>query len=280
MSTPEVLLTGLGIGESPRWHEGRLWFANWIAREVVATDLNGNSEVVARVPTSMGWSIDWLPDGRLLVTGDELLRREADGRLVTHAGQGGNEIVVDARGNIYVNGADFDFAGGEAPKPGYIKLITPEREVHEVTGDIEFPNGMAVTPDNSTLIIAESFAGRLTAFDIAADGSLANRRIFADGLAPDGICLDADGAVWTSDGTNTCVRVRDGGEVLQRIELGTDESPFACMLGGPDGRTLFIMVAEWRGSDSVTDNLQRLTTGPRTGKVLTASAPAPGAGRP
>lgn len=139
---------------------------------------------------------------------------------------------------------------------------------------------MVVTPDNSTLIIAESFAGRLTAFDIAADGGLSNRRVWADGLAPDGICLDADGAVWTSGETNACVRVREGGEVLQRIGLEPDESPFACMLGGPNGTTLFIMVAEWRTSDSVTDNLQRLTTGPRTGKVLAAPAPAAGVGWP
>jgi hypothetical protein len=172
-----------------------------------------------------------------------LLRRESDGSLVDHADLSGlpsgfNEIVVDGRGNIYGNGADFDFMaflenvqrdGEDAQQvpwreradfvPGFIALITPDGTVRQVADGIEFPNGMVVTPDNSTLIISESFAGRLTAFDIAADGSLSNRRVWADGLGPDGICLDAEGAVWTSSGGNDCVRVREGGEVLQRIEL-------------------------------------------------------------
>ena len=148
----------------------------------------------------MGWSIDWLPDGRLLTTGDKLRRHEPDGSVVVHADQGGNEIVVDGRGNTYVNGADFDFAGGEAPKPGYIKLVTPDGTVRQVADDIQFPNGMVITPDDRTLIISESFAGRLSAFDIDPDGGLSNRRVFADGLGPDGICLDAEGAVWVSSG--------------------------------------------------------------------------------
>jgi sugar lactone lactonase YvrE len=279
---PEILATGLGIPESPRWHDDRLWFCNWIAQEIVALDLDGKSEVVAAGPTLMGHSIDWLPDGRLLVTGNELLRQEPDGTLVTHAGQGGNEIVVDGRGNIYVNGADFDFAGGEAPKPGYIKLVRPSGDVSEVAGDIQFPNGMVVTPDNQTLVIAESFAGRLTAFDIASDGSLSNRRVWADGIGPDGICLDAEGAIWTSPGmgANACVRVAEGGRILDRIELPPGQTPFALMLGGPDRQTLFVLTADWRATDSIGDNLHRLVTGPRTGKVLTARAPAPGAGRP
>lgn len=278
MTEPQVLLTGLGIGESPRWHEGRLWFANWIAQEVVAVDLDGKSEVMAHSPTSLGYSIDWLPDGRLLISGSRLLRQEADGSMTTLAERGGNELVVDGRGNIYLNGADFDFAGGEAPKPGYIRLLTPDGVDREVADGIEFPNGMAVTPDNSTLVIAESFAGRLTAFDIASDGSLSNRRVWAGGLGPDGICLDAEGAVWTADAGNSCVRVRDGGEILDRIEV--DQPPFACMLGGPEGDTLFIMTADWRMADSPTDNLERLANGPRTGRILTVQAPAPHAGRP
>jgi len=250
----------------------------WGTGEIVAVDLDGNSEVVGQGRPGLGWSIEWLPDGRLLVTGQELLRREPDGSMVRHADHGGNEIVVDGRGNIYVNGAAFDFQGGEEPKPGTITLVTPDGSAREVADGIEFPNGMVVTPDNSTLIIAESFAGRLTAFDIAADGSLSNRRVWAEDLGPDGICIDAEGAVWTSTGGNACVRVREGGEVLERIEL--DRSPFACMLGGPDRKTLFIMAADWRTADSVNDNIVRLTTGPRTGQVLIAPAPAPGVGWP
>jgi sugar lactone lactonase YvrE len=199
---------------------------------------------------------------------------------VTHAEQGGNEIVVDRRGNIYTNGADFDFAGGEAPKPGYIKLITPDGRLRQVAGDIQFPNGMVITPDNRTLIISESFAGRLSAFDIDPDGDLSNRRVFADGLGPDGICLDAEGAVWTSTGGLSVVRVAEGGEVLQRVELDENRAPFALMLGGPDRRTLFIMTAEWHRADGVTSNLQRLAGAPRTGQILALPVPVPGAGRP
>jgi sugar lactone lactonase YvrE len=282
MSEPEILLSGLGIPESPRWHEGRLWFCNWIERQVVAVGLDGRAQVMAtRDPQShpMGYSIDWLPDGRLLVTGDKLCRQEPDGSVVTHAEQGGNEIVVDPRGRIYVNGADFDFTGGGAPRPGYIKLITPDGRLRQVAGDIQFPNGMAITPDNRTLIIAESFAGRLTAFDIDADGSLSGRRVFAEGLGPDGICLDAEGAVWAGTAEYSVVRVAEGGDVLQCVELAENRAPFALMLGGPDRRTLFIMTAEWRPADGLA-NLRRLATGPRTGEILTLRVPVPGAGRP
>jgi len=281
MPEPKVLLSGLGIPESPRWHEGRLWFCNWIDRQVVAVGPDGTPQVMpARGDRPMGYSIDWLPDGRLLITGDKLRRQEPDGSMTTHAGQGANEIVVDRRGNIYLNGADFDFAGGEAPKPGYIKLITPDGELRQVAGDIQFPNGMVITPDNRTLIISESFAGRLTAFDIDADGGLSNRRVFADRLGPDGICLDAEGAIWVSTGENSIVRVAEGGEILQRVELSEDRAPFALMLGGPDRRTLFIMTAEWRKADGVASNLQRLATGPRTGQILALPVSVPGTGRP
>ena len=282
MPEPKVLLTGLGIPESPRWHQGRLWFCNWIDRQVVAVGLDGKPEVMlARDPGShpMGYSIDWLPDGRLLVTGDKLRRQEPDGSMAVHAGQPANEIVVDGRGNIYLNGADFNFVAGAPPKPGYIKLITPDGQLRQVAGDIQFPNGMVITPDNRTLIISESFAGRLTAFDIDADGSLSSRRVFADGVAPDGICLDAEGAVWVGTGFSLA-RVADGGEVLQRVDLPENRAPFALMLGGPDRRTLFIMTAEWRVADGHVANLDRLATGPRTGEILTLPVPVPGAGRP
>jgi sugar lactone lactonase YvrE len=276
----KLFLDGLGIPESPRWHDGRLWFCNWVEQQIVAVDMAG---AVQTWPSPseflMGYSIEWLPDGTLLVTGDQLRRIEPDGSAVVHAAQRANEIVVDGRGNIYLNGADFDFRGGEEPKPGYIKLVTPDGVVRQVAGEIEFPNGMVITPDNKTLIISESFAGRLTAFDIAADGSLSGRRVFADGLGPDGIGLDASGAVWVSTGENAVVRVAEGGEVLQRVELGEDRAPFAVTLGGDDGRTLFILTAEWRMADGL-DNLKRLAEGPRTGEILTIEVDVPRADPP
>ena len=290
MSTASVLLSGLAYVESPRWHEDRLWFAHWGTQEIVAVDLDGKSEVVARGPPGLGWSIDWLPDGRLLVTGPELMRREPDGSMVRHAdlsaitGYGWNEIVVDGRGNIYLNSVGFAF-GVEEPATGIIALVRPDGSARQVADGIEFANGMVVTPDNSTLIISESFAGKLTAFDIAADGGLSNRRVWADGIGPDGICMDADGAIWTGSAdtrTHTgrddspegeCIRVREGGEVLDRIEL--DRAGFACMLGGPDRRTLFMLAADWRGIEKVDQAIAD-----RTGQVLTAPAPAAGVGWP
>jgi sugar lactone lactonase YvrE len=283
MSDPKVLLTGLGIPESPRWHEDRLWFCNWIDRQVVAVGMDGRAEVMTtRDPDSypMGYSIDWLPDGRLLVTGDKLRRQEPGGSMAVHAEQRANEIVVDGRGNIYLNGADFDFAAGAPPKPGYIKLVTPDGQLRQVAGDIQFPNGMAITPDGRTLIIAESFAGRLTAFDIDAGGGLSGRRVFAEGLGPDGICLDAEGAVWAGTADSSIVRVAEGGKILQRAELPENRVPFALMLGGPDRRTLFILTAGWWPADGHVANLDRLANGPRTGEILTLPVSVPGAGRP
>ena len=283
MSEPMVLLSGLGIPESPRWHEGRLWFCNWIDRQVVAVSLDGTPEVVlVRDPASypMGWSIDWLPDGRLLTTGAKLERQERDGSMVTIAEQPANEIVVDARGNIYLNGADFDFVGGGAPKPGYIKLVTPGGQLRQVAGDIQLPNGMAITPDNQTLIISESLARRLTAFDIHADGGLSGRRVFAENLGPDGISMDAEGAVWTGTPDLSVVRVAEGGKILQRVELAENRAPFALMLGGPDRQTLFICTVEWRQADGHVVNLDRLANGPRTGEILTLPVEVPGTGRP
>ena len=198
----EVLLTGLKIGESARWHDGRLWLSNWGTQQVLAVDLDGNAEVMATVPTTIPFSIDWLPDGRLLVVAgpEGRLLREADGPLVDHTdlsglGAGLNEIVVDGRGRIYVNGGT-DFHPGEGEAPGFIALITPDGQVRRTVEGLAFPNGMAVTPDDSTLIVSESFAGTLTAFDIGPDGSLSNRRVWAP-LPGDGIVLDSEGAVWT-----------------------------------------------------------------------------------
>lgn len=281
----KILLSGLGIPESPRWHEGRLWFCNWIDRQVVAADLDGTAEVmVARDPAShpMGYSIGWLPDGRLLTTGARLECQEPGGSMVTIAEQPANEIVVDTRGNAYLNGADFgDFAAtGMPPPPGYIKIVTPDGRVRQVADGIQFPNGMAITGDGRTLIIAESMAGRLTAFDIEPDGGLSGRRVFADGLGPDGITADAEGAVWTGSGGSSVVRVAEGGTILQRVELAENRAPFAVMLGGPDRRTLFVCTAEWHPTDGAAANLKRLSTGPRTGEILALPVDVPGAGRP
>ena len=282
MPEPQMLITGIAFGESPRWHDGRLWFADWGAQELIAVDLEGRSEVVVRVP-SFPFCVDWLPDGRLLIVSARdrlLLRREPDGSLATHADLSGlsyypwNEIVVDGRGTAYVNNIGFDFPCGEFA-PGTVALLAPDGSVRRVADGVAFPNGMAVTPDNSTLIVAESYANKLTAFDIVEDGGLSNRRVWADlgDGVPDGLCLDAEGAVWYADVPNKrCVRVREGGEVLQTIDL--DRGCFACMLGGPDGKTLFLVAQEWRGMESAADEEER------TGQILTAPAPAASAGWP
>jgi sugar lactone lactonase YvrE len=277
-----IVMTGLAFGESPRWHEARLWLANWGTGEIVTVDVYGNSEVMLTVPAVLPYSIDWLPDGRLLVvSGREglLLRQEADGRLVTHADlrtlskSPWNEIVVDGRGNIYVNGGGPTPPSGQHFGPGTIVLITPDGIVRQVADTIAFANGMAVTPDNKTLIVAESHANRLTAFDIAANGSLGNRRVWAelDGF-PDGICLDDEGAAWYADVPGKCcVRVREGGEVLDTVTV--DRGCFACMLGGAERKTLFIVAAEWRG-------FEHMISDARTGQVLSVEAPAAGVGFP
>lgn len=269
---PRVLLTGIGLGESPRWHEGRLWFSDWLAHEIVAVDLDGNREVVLKV-RGIPFSFDWAPNGAMLLVcndgGRRLLRRGPDGSLTAHADlthlvdRPWNEIVVDGRGNAYVNSIGFDMLAGEEPAPGIVAVVAPDGSVRKVADGLEFPNGMAVTPDNSTLIVAESYARRLTAFGIVADGSLSNRRVWAelDGY-PDGICLDAADAVWCA-AMQRCL--------LQTIEL--DRSCLACTLGGPDQRTLFLMAAEWTGPEGMTADK-------RTGQVLTAAAPVPRAGWP
>jgi sugar lactone lactonase YvrE len=280
---PRVLLTGISFGEQPRWHGDRLWFSDWGAREVIAVDLDGNAEVMLR-PPSFPCCVDWLPDGRVLVVagGDGLLLGEtSDGSLDTYADLGtastppaGNELVVDGRGNAYVNGGGFDLLAGESFAPGVVTLVTPDGVATQVADGLAFPNGMLITPDNRTLIVAESYGKRLTAFDITPDGTLSNRRIWAelgDGI-PDGICLDAEDAVWYGDVPNKrCVRVREGGEVLETIPL--DRGCFACALGGPDRTTLFMVATEWKGPANMFDE-------PRTGQVLMSEAPAPGVGWP
>jgi sugar lactone lactonase YvrE len=280
MPEPRTLLTGLMFGESPRWHDGRLWFSDMGAQEARSVDLDGNSEVVASVP-AMPMGIGWLPDGRMLIVSardGRLLRIEHDGSLATHADLTGlerhpwSDMVVDGRGNAYVGNIGFDFPGGEFA-PGILALVRPDGSATRVADGIAFANGMAVTPDNATLILAESYGNRLTAFDVAEDGGLSKRRVWADlgGGVPDGICLDAEGAVWYSDVPNKrCVRVREGGEELETVQL--DRGCFACALGGDDRRTLFMMAAEFSSTAAMS--------GQRTGQVLTTPAPAPAAGWP
>jgi len=280
MNEVRTLMTGRGLIESPRWHDDRLYFSDWSAGEVLAVDLAGRHEVIARVK-SLPLCTAWLPDGRLVIVSSAdglLLRREPDGSLVTHAdlGQPGwNDIVIDGRGNGYVNRAGFNPVAGEAFRPGFVFLVTADGSVRQVADDIAFPNGMAVTADNSTLIVADSYGHNLVAFDVGTGGGLSNRRLWAhlgDGV-PDGICVDEANAVWYADVPNhRCVRVGEGGTVLQTIEL--DRGGFACTLGGPRRATLFIVAATWRG---MTESEM---VAPGSGQVLATDVDVPGAGWP
>jgi sugar lactone lactonase YvrE len=278
VGAPEVLMEGIVFGESPRWHDGRLWFSDWGANQVIALDPDGSHEVVVTV-ASFPMCIDFLPDGRLLVVDSaqrRILRREADGSLVEHARLAAiadkpwNEIVVDDRGNAYVNSIGFEFPGGDFA-PGLIAAVTADGVVGQVGDDLAFPNGMAISPDGSTLVVAESYANRLTAYDIGGDGGLGNRRVWAEtpGDHPDGICMDAEGAVWYADVANRhCVRVREGGAVLATAE--TDRGAFSCALSRGGDPRLFVVGQTWGGPGSSAPS----------GRVVAFPAPAPGAGRP
>jgi sugar lactone lactonase YvrE len=274
-----LIMDGIVFGESPRWHDGRVWFSDWGAHQVIAVDPDsGRHEVVATVE-SFPMCIDFLPDGRLLVVDSaraRVLRREPDGALVPHAELGSlsdkpwNDLVVDDRGNVYVNTIGFAFPGGEFA-PGSVALVTPDGAVRRVADGLAFPNGMAITADNRTLIVAESYGNRLTAYDIGDDGGLGNRRVWADtgDDHPDGICVDADGAVWYADvASRRCVRVREGGEVLATVEL--DRGAFACTLSRGESPCLYVVGQEWDGGPA----------GGPTGQLVAFPAPAPGAGRP
>jgi sugar lactone lactonase YvrE len=280
MGTSELrtLLSGRGLVESPRWQGDRLYFSDWSAGEVLSVDLDGRSEVVATVK-SLPLCTAFLPDGRLVIVSSadgQLLRREPDGSLVTYAdlGQPGwNDIVIDGRGNAYVNRAGFNPTVGEEFRPGFVHLVSADGSVRQVADDIAFPNGMAVTADNSTLIVADSYRHNLVGFDIDGDGGLSNRRIWAHLGAgvPDGICADEQDAVWYADVPNQrCVRVTEGGRVLQTVDL--DRGGFACALGGPGGTTLFIVAATWQGM--TTSEM----VAPGSGQVVAIDVDTPGAG--
>jgi sugar lactone lactonase YvrE len=275
----DVLMDGIVFGESPRWRDGQLWFSDWGAGRFFSVAADGTPRVEAEV-ASFPMCIDLLPDGRLLVVSSansQLLRREPDGSLVPHADlapvstKPWNDIVVDGRGNAYVNSIGFDFPGEEFA-PGIVVLVTDDGKVTPVADGLAFPNGMAITADGSTLIVAESYAEQLTAYDIADDGTLSDRRVWATtpGEHPDGICLDATGAVWLADvGNQHCLRVREGGEVLATVEL--DRGAFACVLSRGADPKLFVVGQDWGGPDAV---------GGATGQVVAFPAPAPGAGHP
>lgn len=279
---PQVLLSGLGFGECPRWHEGRLWVSDWAAGQVLAVSADGTSEVMAEIP-SFPLCFDALQDGRVVLADSgtgRLLRREPDGSLTAVADLTGagsppwNEVLATGTGDVYVNGIGFEF-GAEEPAPGaapgFITLVRPDGHVGRVAEDLAFPNGMALGRDGHTLLVAESYAQRITAFDIADDGGLGGRRVWADlDGPPDGICLDADGALWVAEVPGMrCSRVLEGGEVTDVVQL--DRGCFSCVLGGEDGRTLFLVAQAWDGGD---------TGGAPAGRVLTTHVTVPAAPRP
>ncbi len=284
-----ILAKGLYFGEGPRWRQGRLWFSDFHAQAVKSVSLAGDVRTEVEIddqPSGLGWT----PDGDLLVVSmakRQLLRRAADGRLSVHADLGEvaafhcNDMVVDAQGRAYVGNFGFDLgaaieargvAGALTDAPtARLALVLPDGEVRVAAEGLHFPNGTVITPDGRTLIIAETLAARLTAFDIGPDGSLSNRRIWAPlPGAPDGIALDAAGAIWVaSPMAGGCVRIAEGGEVLETIDAG--QACYACMLGGDDGRTLFMMTAPPLGVDAAAAPM---------GKVVIATVDVAHAGLP
>jgi sugar lactone lactonase YvrE len=241
----EVFATGIQMGESPRWHNGRFWMCDWLAGEVLVFDADANREVVANVE-GIPFSIDWLPDGRLVITSPGGVVAGPDLEPYGATGQPFNEIVVDAVGRVWV-----DMPGsmpGEEPKPGIVSVVLPDGSSRQVAGDVWFPNGMVVLGED-TLVLAESHADRLTAWTITDSNQLVDRRVWAElgpGSAPDGICADAEGAIWyASVPGRRCTRVMEGGQVLETINA--DRGCFACVLGGEDGRSLFIVANDYSG---------------------------------
>jgi sugar lactone lactonase YvrE len=263
----DVLCSGLGLVESPRWHDGRLWFSDWTAGQIIAIDDDGVSELIVR-HESLPLCFDFLPDGRLLVVSNQahaLLTLEGDGQLTPYADLsavsrfGCNDIVMYSRGYSYVNSADFDFATGPPDgvvQPGLVAVVPPDGLARIVATDIAFPNGMAITADNRTLVVADSYRHQLVGFDIDPDGGLSGRRVWAD-LGednPDGICLDADNAVWYADVPHQhCRRVAENGEVLATV--GLDRGAFACMLGGADAARLYVTAARWPGAAALATHV-------------------------
>jgi len=276
----KVLLDGLFFPEGPRWHAGKLWFSDMQGLHVMAVDANGNSEKIIEVKGSPS-GLGWLPDGRLQVVSmldRRLLRLDPEGlvevadlnRLASfHC----NDMVVDEQGRAYIGNFGFDYAANAQVEPAEIVLVTPEGHARIVAEDLLFPNGTVITPDGQTLIVAETFGNRLTAFDIEPEGSLNNRRIWArlEGVFPDGICLDVEGAIWVAaPHPGEVLRVLEGGKISDRVAVST--RPYACMLGGDDRCTLFICTA----GSAIPDEVR---TAPG-GKIETIRVEVPGAGLP
>jgi sugar lactone lactonase YvrE len=274
-----VLVDGLEFGEGPRWHDGRLWFSDFQQHTVSSVGDDGVRRVELTLDESPS-GLGWLPDGRLLVVGMEsrrVLRVEADGDVATHADLSSiaagncNDMVVAADGTAYVGNFGFDFTVGEPRRPAALARVAPGGAISIAADDLEFPNGAVITPDGGTLIVGETFGKRATAFTIAGDGTLHERRLWADlgEVLPDGCTLDADGAIWFADARGTAVvRVKEGGEVTDRIDAG--QRTFACALGGDDGRTLFVVCSDSAGGEA----------GQATGTIRTVRVDVPHAGLP
>ncbi len=268
-----ILAEGLLFPEGPRWHDEKIWISDMHAGWVLTVDLNGKMEKIIEVPESPS-GLGWLPDGRLLVVSmlnRRLLRLDPEGLsevadLSRLASFHCNDMVVDLEGRAYIGNFGFDFAAQASIKPAEIILVTPDGQARRAIGDLLFPNGSVITPDGQTLIVAETFGHRLTAFDISPDGSLSNRRFWAylKGLYPDGICLDAEGAIWVAAPyPGEVLRVLKGGTITHRVHVTT--KPYACMLGGPDRRTLFVCTS---GSSAAS------------GRIEIVEVEVPGAGLP
>jgi sugar lactone lactonase YvrE len=284
MAQLEPWLDGFAFLEGPRWHEGRLWFADMHAQRVYAASEDGAVEAVARVPECPS-GLGWLPDGRLLVVSMEdrrLLRREVDGSFVTHADLSAiatyhcNDMVVDAVGRAYVGNFGYDLHTQQKPRPAKLALVQPDGAVSVAASGLAFPNGAVITPDGGTLIVGESFGGRLSAFQVdAATGALSKRRVWAalpKGAVPDGICLDAEGAIWVASPlTRELLRVHEGGRVSQRIDAG-GRMAIACMLGGADRRTLFVLTSSGIDPDACRRS--------RSARIERTRVEVPGAGHP
>lgn len=278
----DLLLEGIAFPEAPRWRDGSLWFSDFYTHRVLRTGLAGSVETVAEVPGQPS-GLGWLPDGRLLVvsmTDCAVYRQEADGRMAMHADLSGlatfhcNDMVVDAQGRAYIGHFGFDLQARAPFKAASLVLVTPEGQARTVAEDLHFPNGTVITPDGRTLIVGESYAARLTAFDIAADGALSRRRIWAQlkGATPDGICLDEEGAIWVASPiSHEVLRVYAGGEVDLRIP--TEGQAVACMLGGPARRTLFVLT----GKVLTSPEQSRAAM---SGRVWRTEVEVPGAGWP
>lgn len=277
--TSRVLLGGLVFPEGPRWHDGKLWFSDIFAAKVMTVDPAGRSQEIVSVP-ELPSGLGFLPDGRLLIVSMRnrlLLRLDSDG-LHTVADLSPlvsgdlNDMVVDAQGRAYVGNLGFDLLGGAEPRPANLVLVTPDGKARVVADDLQFPNGAVISPDGKTLIVAETFANRLTAFTVAPDGSLSQRRVFAElgERTPDGICLDAGGAVWVSSfGTDEFVRITEEGTVTHRVPV-SGKRAVACMLGGEGRRTLFLLTAE--------TSFEELAQGKSIGYIETVQVETPGVG--